>query len=50
MYFSTRGACFGVIVTTGAAVLGETATGMATAVASALIAGIDIEIASPVFQ
>src|SRR5438445_12925479 len=46
MYFSARAACFGVIVTTGAATLGD-AVGMATAVASALIAGIDIEIASP---
>ena len=49
MYFSARGACFGVIVTTGAAVVGE-AVGMATAVASALIAGIDIEIVSPRFN
>ncbi len=40
---------FGVIVTTGAAVLGEV-TGMATAVASALIACIDIEIVSPRFN
>src|SRR5213080_5585323 len=40
-YFSARGACFGVIVTTGAAV-GEV-TGIAVAVASAFIACIDIE-------
>src|SRR5690349_22785399 len=46
MYFSARGACFGVIVITGAAVADEV-VGMATAVASALIAGIDIEIISP---
>src|SRR5215216_8048549 len=46
MYFSARGACFGVIVTTGAAVFGDT-VGIATVVASALIAGIDIEIISP---
>src|SRR5262245_16688629 len=45
MYLSARGACFGVIVTTGA-VTGD-AVGMATAVASALIAGIVIENASP---
>src|SRR5216117_1190258 len=45
-YFSARGACFGVIVTTGAAAIGEL-VGTATAVASALIAGIDIEIISP---
>jgi len=52
MYFSARGACFGVIVTTGAAVFGEVleVVGMATAVASALIAGIDIEIVSPRFN
>ena len=50
MYFSERGACFGVIVTTGAAVVGDAAAGMATAVASALIAGIDIEIVSPRFN
>ena len=48
-YFSARGACFGVIVTTGAAAVGD-AVGMATAVASALIAGIDIEIVSPCFN
>src|SRR5207344_1214926 len=50
MYFSARGACFGVIITTGAAVFGDEVTGMATAVASALIAGIDIEIVSPGFN
>jgi hypothetical protein len=49
MYFSARGACFGVIVTTGAAAVGD-AVGMATVVASALIAGIDIEIVSPRFN
>src|SRR5882724_8456519 len=48
-YFSARGARFGVIVTTGAAVVGA-AVGMATVVASALIAGIDIEIVSPRFN
>src|SRR5215475_7964211 len=45
-YFSERGARFGVIVTTGAATVGG-AVGMATAVASALIAGIDIDVVSP---
>jgi hypothetical protein len=49
-YFSERGACFGVIVTTGAAVVGDEGAGIATAVASALIAGIDIEIVSPRFN
>ncbi len=49
MYFSARGACFGVIVTTGAAVVGEV-TGIAVAVASVFIACIDIEIVSPRFD
>jgi hypothetical protein len=45
MYFSARGAGFGFIVTTGAAVAGIPIT-----VTSVLIAGIDIEIASPRFN
>jgi hypothetical protein len=49
MYFSARGAFFGVIVTTGAAAVGEL-VGIATVVASALIACIDIEISSPRFN
>jgi hypothetical protein len=49
MYFSARGACFGVIVTTGAAIVGVV-TGIAVAVASVFIACIDIEIVSPRFQ
>src|SRR6478752_8047200 len=44
-YFSARGARFGVIVTTGATVVAG--TGIAAALASALIAGIVIESASP---
>ena len=39
MYFSARGASFGFIATTGAAVVGEV-TGIAIAVASVFIAGI----------
>src|SRR6185436_19158150 len=46
MYCSARGARFGVIVTTGAAAAGEL-VGRGTASASALIAGIDIEMVSP---
>src|SRR3954453_3718034 len=48
-YFSDRGADFGFIVTTGAAMPGEV-TGMAVAVASLFIACIDIEIGSPRFN
>src|SRR5436305_12299830 len=44
-YFSARGARFGVIVTTGAAV--ATVIGIAAAGASAFMAGIDIESVSP---
>src|SRR6185369_2156495 len=44
-YFSVRGARFGVIVTTGAAV--ATVVGIAAAEVSAFMAGIDIENASP---
>src|SRR4051794_21791054 len=49
MYLSVRGARFGVIVTTGAAIVGEV-TGMVVAVASVLIACIDIEMVSPGFD
>ena len=48
-YFSARGARFGVIVTTGAAVVGDEEQERHSG-ASVFIAGIDIEIVSPCFN